>query len=171
MYTKKDLESSFKEGFSKGITYSGGMVDEIFKESMDSITKIGSKGPITLDAILKQVAFKYEVPLDDIIYLKSRRRTYVFPRKITCLLSYWFTNERLEDIGAMIGNINHPAVSISVRDIEDIASMDKRVASAIQNVVLDLIEAGYTFKINQARLDRVHTKGRREFPQWLTYEL
>ena len=168
MYTKKDIERAFKEGFSKGIIYNGGQVDEIFRESLDSITTIGSKGKITLEVLIDYVANKYGIPADDIMYAKSKKSYLVYPRNIIAYLSYWFIDETLANIGALVGNRGHSTVSLNVKNLSGELSINRSIRQAIQSVVIDTINIGYIYEPNYTRQSGVM---RENFPKWLKYTL
>lgn len=165
-YTLEDVEKMFGEGFTLGITHRLPVKDS-FKETMEKVFPKRELGPVTLDVLIKFVADKYKILEEDFIFMRTRKRRFVYPRKIVIFLAYFFTVERLQDIGAMLGNIGHSSISTSIKSMTEEAEVNKQIRSAIQDCVSSLINKGYTFDLHNQTMGATRSI---ELPEWLQYE-
>lgn len=92
---------------------------------------------INIEAILKNVADYYRVPVED-LKTRKRHKNIVLPRQVAMFLSRQMTAHSLPEIGGAFGGKDHTTVLHACKKIEDLIKNDRDVKGQIQDIMITL---------------------------------
>lgn len=86
--------------------------------SLDKILELyHAEQPTTCFDVLQMVSEKTGIPME-ILQGRSRKREYVYPRKVYCHMAYELTDTTYEEVGRLIG-IDYSSTLYHVRTVDE----------------------------------------------------
>jgi len=107
---------------------------QLVKDMIKNLVKHSSKQEITVDEILKAVALKYKVKVQDIKSSK-KNKNLVLPRQVAMYLSRKLTNLSFPDIGQKIGGRDHSTVIYSNKKISKLLETDTDLQYMVEYII------------------------------------
>ncbi|OPY07077.1 MAG: Chromosomal replication initiator protein DnaA [Syntrophaceae bacterium PtaB.Bin038] len=106
---------------------------DLVKEVLKKFFKQGERPEVTIDEIMKTVAAKFNIRIND---LKSQKKNknLVIPRQIAMYLARRLTSHSFPDIGAKIGGKDHSTVIYANNKIKDLLEKDPKVELVVREI-------------------------------------
>jgi len=106
---------------------------DLAKEVLNKITKQEKAYELTIDEIIKTVAGKFGIRVND-IKSDKKNKNFVLPRQIAMYLSRKLTSESFPDIGAKIGGKDHSTVIYANNKIRKTIEDNEKVKKIIDEL-------------------------------------
>jgi len=106
---------------------------DLAKDVLNTITKQEKAYEITVDEIIKTVAGKFSIKIND-IKSDKKNKNFVLPRQIAMYLARKLTNDSFPDIGAKIGGKDHSTVIYANNKIRKIMEEDVKIKNTIEEL-------------------------------------
>jgi len=106
---------------------------DLVKDVLNTITKQEKAYEITVDEIIKTVAGKFSIKIND-IKSDKKNKNFVLPRQIAMYLARKLTNDSFPDIGAKIGGKDHSTVIYANNKIRKIMEEDVKIKNTIEEL-------------------------------------
>lgn len=103
---------------------------EMAQESLSDILRATDR-KVTIDEIIRKVTDHYGVNLTDMLSAR-RTRSIARPRQVAMFLAKKLTSKSLPEIGRCFGKRDHTTVIHAVKKIEELQSIDSRIANDVE---------------------------------------
>ncbi len=111
---------------------------DLAKDVLNTITKQEKAHEITVDEIIKTVAGKFSIKIND-IKSDKKNKNFVLPRQIAMYLARKLTSDSFPDIGAKIGGKDHSTVIYANNKIRKVVEEDvkiKNIIEELENIII-----------------------------------
>jgi len=111
---------------------------DLAKDVLNTITKQEKALEITVDEIIKTVAGKFSIKIND-IKSDKKNKNFVLPRQIAMYLARKLTSDSFPDIGAKIGGKDHSTVIYANNKIRKVVEEDvkiKNIIEELENIII-----------------------------------
>lgn len=111
---------------------------DLAKDVLNTITKQEKVHEITVDEIIKTVAGKFSIKIND-IKSDKKNKNFVLPRQIAMYLARKLTSDSFPDIGAKIGGKDHSTVIYANNKIRKVVEEDvkiKNIIEELENIII-----------------------------------
>jgi chromosomal replication initiator protein len=106
---------------------------DLAKDVLNKILKQGSTTEISIEEIVKTVAGKFNIKIND-LKSEKKNKNLVVPRQIAMYLARKLTDESFPDIGAKIGGKDHSTVIYANNKMKKVVEKDVKIKSMIDEL-------------------------------------
>ena len=103
---------------------------EVTQECLSDILRASDR-KVTIDEIIRKVAYHYNLRLSDMLSPR-RARSVARPRQVAMFLSKMLTSKSLPEIGRRFGGRDHTTVIHAVRKIEELKAVYNQIAEDVE---------------------------------------
>ncbi|HRR40380.1 MAG TPA: chromosomal replication initiator protein DnaA [Syntrophales bacterium] len=114
---------------------------DLAKEILNDILKQGAPVEVSVDEIIKTVAGKFAIKIND-LKSEKKNKNLVIPRQITMYLARKLTSDSFPDIGAKMGGKDHSTVIYANNKIKKLVDTDMKIKKIVEELEDILLKKG-----------------------------
>jgi len=114
---------------------------DLAKKILNDILKQGAPVELSVDEIIKTVAGKFSIKIND-LKSEKKNKNLVIPRQITMYLARKLTGDSFPDIGAKMGGKDHSTVIYANNKIKKLVDTDMKIKKIVEELEDILLKKG-----------------------------